>query len=67
MCTFGQGDRPKVVYIHDCLVHFQREGLHWRFDLHAAVADQDVHTAEALEDLCDDAGHTVHVTEIQQH
>lgn len=65
--TFGQRDRPEVVDVHDRFVHLQGEILHRRFDLHAAVADQHVHTAVALGDLCDRVRQVLHITEVQQH
>lgn len=65
--TFGQGGRSEVVVVHDQLVHLQRYGLHGGFELHAAVEDEDVEAAVALQDLCDGLGHVVHVPEVQQH
>lgn len=65
--TFGQSGRSKVVVVHDQLVHLQRDGLHGGFKLHAAVEDEDVEAAVALQDLCDGLGHAVHVPKVQQH
>lgn len=65
--TFGQCGRSKVVVVHDQLVRLQRDGLRRGFDLHAAVEDEDVEAAVALQDLCDGLGHAVHVPEIQQN
>lgn len=65
--TFGQGGWSKVVVLHDQLVHLQGYGLHGGFELHAAVEDEDVEAAVALQDLCDGLGHAVHVPEVQQH
>lgn len=65
--TFGQSGWPEVVVVHDQLVHLQRYGLHRGFELHAAVEDEDVEAAVALQDLCDGLGHAVHVPEVQQH
>ena len=65
--TFGQSAGAKIVDVHDVSVHFERDALHRGLQLHAAIADQHVHTAVTLNHLIHHLWHAVHVTKVQDH
>lgn len=65
--TFSQRDGPKVVVVHEEFVRLQSQRLRRSFDLHAAVEDEDVQAAKALQNLGDGLGRAVHIPEVQQH
>lgn len=64
--TFGQGDGPKVVGIHDLFVELQRDLIGRPLHLHAGVVDEDVHAAVAIQDFLCHILHTADVCEVQQ-
>lgn len=65
--TFSQSDGSKVVVVHEELVRLQRQTLRRSLDLHAAVEDEDVQAAVAVQNLSHRHRHAVHVSKVQQH